>query len=67
LTRSRRVVVTGLGVITPFGLNVATMWEALLAGKSGVNFITAFDTTDFPVKICAPIVGFDPLLYLDAK
>lgn len=63
----RRVVVTGLGMVTPLGLNVADSWSALLAGKSGVRTITAFDASQFPVKICADVKNFDPLLYLDPK
>lgn len=63
----RRVVITGLGMVTPLGLNVADTWSALLAGKSGVRTITAFDASGFPVQICADVKNFDPLLYLDPK
>lgn len=63
----RRVVITGIGMVTPLGLNVADTWSALLAGKSGVRAITAFDTSQFPVQICSDIKNFDPLLYLDPK
>ena len=63
----RRVVVTGLGMVTPLGLNVADTWSALLAGKSGVRAISAFDASDFSVQICADVKNFDPLLYLDPK
>lgn len=63
----RRVVVTGLGMVTPLGLNVIDTWQALLHGKSGVRSITAFDASQFPVQICADVKDFDPSLYLDPK
>jgi 3-oxoacyl-[acyl-carrier-protein] synthase II len=63
----RRVVVTGVGMITPLGLNVSDTWSALLAGKSGVRGITAFDASEFPVQICADVKDFDPSIYLDPK
>lgn len=65
--QERRVVVTGLGMISPIGLNVAESWEAALAGKSGVGLITSFDTTDFNCKIAAEVKGFDPSQYLGVK
>lgn len=55
----RRVVVTGLGAITPLGLNVKDTWKAILAGKSGVTAVEGFDTTDFQTKIWAKVKGFD--------
>jgi len=63
----RRVVVTGLGAITPVGNDVATTWRALLAGKSGAAPITKFDATKFPVRFAAEVKGFDPLAYMDRK
>jgi 3-oxoacyl-[acyl-carrier-protein] synthase II len=63
----KRVVVTGLGVITPVGNDVPTMWEALLAGKSGVGPITRFDAAAFGSKIAAEVKGFDPGAYLNPK
>lgn len=63
----RRVVVTGLGVISPIGLNVSDFWTNLIAGKSGVDNITYFDTTDFDTKFAAELKGFDPLNYMDRK
>lgn len=63
----RRVVITGLGMVTPLGLDTATTWNALLNGKSGVGYITAFDASDLSVKICAPVKNFDPSNYLDPK
>ncbi|MDI6840139.1 MAG: beta-ketoacyl-ACP synthase II [bacterium] len=63
----RRVVVTGLGAITPIGLSVKEFWQALLSGTSGVSKITKFDTTEFPVKIGAGVKGFDPAKYFSPK
>ena len=63
----RRVVVTGLGVVTPIGNDVPTMWAALLAGRSGVARITAFDPSAFESQIAAEVKGFDPAQYLSPK
>ena len=62
-----RVVVTGLGLITSLGNDLATNWEALTQGRSGVGKITAYDTSDFRVHIGAEIKDFDPSLYMDRK
>jgi 3-oxoacyl-[acyl-carrier-protein] synthase II len=62
-----RVVVTGVGAVTPLGNNVKAFWEGLLTGKSGVGLITAFDTTEFPVKIAAEVKDFNPEEYIDKK
>ncbi|MEW6141892.1 MAG: beta-ketoacyl-[acyl-carrier-protein] synthase family protein [Chloroflexota bacterium] len=64
---SPRVVVTGLGVLTPIGLTVADFWTNLTAGRSGVRPITRFDTARYPFKLAAEVDGFDPLKYLDVK
>src|SRR5690242_12597617 len=63
----RRVVVTGLGAITPVGNDVATTWRALLEGVSGAVPITKFDATNFAVRFAAEVKGFDPLQYMDRK
>jgi beta-ketoacyl-acyl-carrier-protein synthase II len=62
-----RVVITGMGVISPLGLNVPTMWENLVAGRSGIAPITLFDTSNYDVHIAGEARGFDPLNYLSAK
>lgn len=62
-----RVVITGLGAITPLGNDVASFWEALKAGKSGVAPITRFDTKDHSVKIGAEIRNFNPADYIEEK
>src|SRR6266446_8220303 len=63
----RRVVVTGLGMITPVGNDVETTWRALLDGKSGAAPITHFDASNFPVRFACEVKGFDPLQYMDRK
>ncbi|MCH8195833.1 MAG: beta-ketoacyl-ACP synthase II, partial [Chloroflexi bacterium] len=62
-----RVVVTGLGAVSPVGLNVRSTWQSLLAGRSGVDYITAFDTEAFDTKIAAEVTDFDPLDCMDRK
>ena len=57
----RRVAVTGLGAVTPLGLDAPSTWSAALAGRSGIDFIQAFDPSGFPVRIAAEVKGFDPL------
>src|SRR6266576_149539 len=59
LTRPRRVVITGMGCVTPLGIGRETFWRALIAGQSGVRTIQAFDVSSFPVKIAAEIPNFD--------
>ena len=63
----RRVVVTGLGMITPLGNDVNTTWQAALAGKSGVTLIDRFDTSDLSVKIFGGVKNFDPTLIFSRK
>lgn len=63
----RRVVITGLGVITSLGLNLKEFWQALCQGKSGIGLITKFDPTDFDSKIAAEVKNFDPSLFIAQK
>ncbi len=56
----RRVVVTGLGAVTPIGNDARSSWRAAVAGESGVDFIRAFDASGFPVRIAAEVKDFDP-------
>jgi len=67
LTSKRRVVITGLGLITPLGLNVEDTWRNLIAGKSGVRPISVFDASQYPARIGASVENFDPTLYLPHK
>ena len=61
MSEKKRVVVTGLGAVTPLGNDVPTTWEALVAGRSGVGPITCFDTSDMVVRIAAEASSFDPM------
>ncbi len=63
----RRVVVTGLGMVAPVGLNVKESWENILAGKSGIGPLEHFDVSDFPVRFGGSVWGFDPKNYIPAK
>ena len=54
----RRVAITGIGLVTPVGNDVATTWDALLAGRSGGAAISLFDASGFPVRIAAEVKGF---------
>src|ERR671916_3298996 len=63
----RRVAVTGLGAITPLGLDAPSTWAAAVAGESGVDFIKSFDASDFPVRIAAEVKDFDPAAVAPAK
>jgi len=64
---SRRVVVTGLGVVNAVGLTVVEMWQSLLAGRSGVDYISSFDTTPFSTKFAAEVKRFDPTDHVTQK
>jgi len=63
----RRVVVTGLGALTPIGNSVEEFWASLIQGRSGIGPITRFDATDFPTRIAGEVRNFDPLNFVDKK
>ena len=63
----RRVVITGMGVVTPIGIGLQDFWQGLMEGRNGVDLITKFDTTEFDTKFAAEVKNFDPLNYLDKK
>ena len=63
----RRVVITGVGLVTPIGMGVEENWDSLMKGKSGVSKITRFDTSNFPVQIAGEVKGFNPENYIDKK
>ncbi len=63
----RRVVITGVGAVTPLGNTAEEFWAGLLEGRSGIGPITRFDATDFPTRIAGELKGFDPLKYIDRK
>lgn len=66
-TKRRRVVVTGMGAVTPIGLTIEEYWNNAIAGKSGVGMITRFDAAKYDTKIAAELKGFNPLNYLERK
>jgi len=63
----RRVVVTGLGAVTPLGLDARSTWEAAVAGRSGVDWIRSFDASDYAVRIASEVKDFDPVDVVGAK
>lgn len=67
LNNGRRVVVTGMGVISPIGLTVSEMWQALIAGQSGVDYISSFDPSPFDTKFAAEVKNFNADSYVDRK
>ena len=67
MTASRRVVVTGMGIISPLGNELEVTWQNILTGKSGAKTVTAFDVTDYPTKFAAPVENFDDVNHLDVK
>jgi 3-oxoacyl-[acyl-carrier-protein] synthase II len=64
---SSRIVVTGMGAVTSLGLSVQESWEGLVAGRSGISHITAFDASDLPVRIAGEVKGLDVSEYIDAR
>jgi len=64
---NHRVVITGLGAITPLGLTVEDYWQGLISGRSGIGLITNFDTSSYPVKVGAEVKGFEPTDYMHIK
>src|SRR5256712_13746443 len=63
----RRVVVTGMGLVTPLGIGTKESWQAAIAGKSGVGPITRFDAKELPSRIAGEVKGFDPAQFMDKK
>ena len=64
---SRRVVVTGAGIVSPLGIGTEANWEALCAGRSGIGPITRFDASQFSARIAGEVKDFDPLRFIDKK
>jgi len=62
-----RVVVTGIGVISPIGSKINEFWDNLVKGKSGIDIVTKFDISDYSTKVAAEVKDFDPTLYIDKK
>lgn len=63
----KRVVITGMGIISPIGNDIPSFWNSLTAGVCGIGPITAFDTTAYKVKLAAEVKNFDPLLYMEKQ
>src|ERR671938_224064 len=63
----RRVVVTGLGAVTPVGNDAPSTWRAAVAGESGIDWIRSFDASGFPVRVAAEVKDFDPTSVASAK
>jgi len=64
---TRRVVVTGLGAVTPIGLDVPSTWDSLIHGRSGITRITRFDPAPYETQIAGEVKGFDASKYMDRK
>jgi len=64
---SRRVVVTGIGLVSSLGIGTGATWDALLSGTSGVTRITRFDVSAYAAQIAAEVKGFDPLQFIEKK
>jgi 3-oxoacyl-[acyl-carrier-protein] synthase II len=66
-SNASRVVITGMGAVTPVGLSVADFWDSIAAGRSGVGLVTLFDAEGYPTKIAAEVKGFDPQDYMERQ
>ena len=64
---NNRVVITGIGMLSPIGIDLASNWEGLIAGKSGIDYITLFDTEGFQTKFAGEVKGFEPTNYINRK
>ena len=64
---NKRVVITGMGMVSPLGIGVKDNWDTICQGKSGIAPSTRFDTSDFPSKIAGEVKGFNPENYVDKK
>lgn len=67
MTDKRRVVITGVGCVSPLGLDVESLWKGFMEGRSGIDYITHFDTEHFATKIAGEVKGFDPLNYVSKR
>ena len=65
--RDRRVVITGLGAVTPIGIGIEAFWNSLKEGKSGIGPVSSFDASTFPSKVAGEVKDFDPTDYMDPQ
>ena len=63
----RRVVITGLGIVSPLGIDLASSWDGIVSGRSGIGPITHFDASAFPTRIAGEVKGFDPAAWIAPK
>lgn len=63
----RRVVITGMGAVSPLGLTVAELWRGLIEGRSGIDWVQGLDTSNYPVKVAGQVTNFDPERYMDRR
>lgn len=63
----KRIIITGLGVVTPNGIGKNEFWQALISGKSGIDRITSFDASNLPTQIAGEVKNFEPTLYLNSR
>src|SRR3990167_9521728 len=63
----QRVVITGVGIVSPVGIGKEVFWQALKEGRSGIARITAFDPSEYSCQIAGEVKGFDPLIYMEEK
>lgn len=64
---NKKILITGIGIVSPVGIGKENFWNAIVCGKSGIDKISSFDTTDFECKIAGEVKDFDPLQYIDKK
>src|SRR5262245_44456404 len=67
LKRMRRVVITGIGCVSPIGIGKQQFWQSVKAGGSGISAVTRFDATDLPLRIAVEVKGFDPDQFIPPK
>src|SRR5438309_1202936 len=67
MIKRNRVVVTGMGILSPNGIGVEPFWESILAGRSGIGPITLFDASELKSRIAGEVKGFDPLEYIEPE
>src|SRR5439155_12562202 len=67
MASNRRVVVTGIGLVSSLGVGTEANWTALMAGRSGISTISKFDASQFATRIAGEVRGFDPLQFIDKK